>query len=341
MVDDFERKHGYFVDRCEFDGDFVVPPHLKNLAHMFAVKTMRLQGGLFGSLSRSRTFLTLQTNSRDYLHSSVPDLSRSAPTTPGSSQRMHLANSVESVLEENNDPNGLRGLGATTTNNGTAGSTLMASHEMRRMSEQDSIEYKRGIMKISKMINNKQPIVYTTTPSHFRNNSEPMNRLFPLNSKIPPPPPSQITKKPNNIVIIDGHMPSSSRSNKNHTNNLNNNNNNNLINQQQQKTAAAAVLYSNNQESVLSSCSMHNISALDASSISKWGNVRNSNSFSSELNVNTLSRYTIPRVSLLGSAGNGGNNDGNSRGAGTPKLGIVLTDGRQKSPHNGVDDSAA
>lgn len=312
MVDEFERKHGPVVDRSEFDGEFVVPPHLKNLAHMFSAKPMRLQGGLLGSLSRSRTFLTLQVNSRDYLHSSVPDLSRSVPTTPSSNQRMTLANSVESVLEEN-DSTMLRPPSATA--NGAI--------EMRRMSEQDSVQYKRGAMKLSKMA--KQPIIYTTTPSHFRNNSEPMNRLFPFNSKTPPPPPSQVSKKSN--TCFEGIINRSA----------NNNNLSKQLQQQQQKSAAAAVLLRNSNESstTYGSSSMHNISTFDTSSISKWGNVRNSNSFSAELNINTLSRYTIPRVSLAGT------NNGGSGGAGSPTTGILLTDSRRNSPHNGVEDSAA
>uniref|UniRef100_A0A6B2EJ04 Putative ste20-like serine/threonine-protein kinase n=1 Tax=Phlebotomus kandelakii TaxID=1109342 RepID=A0A6B2EJ04_9DIPT len=99
MIDEYEKKHNVVTDRTEFDGDIVVPPHLRNHT-LFNSRPMRLHGGLLGSLTRSRTLLSLSNSSRDSMHGSVPDLSRSVPNTPNISQKLTLANSVDSVLEE-------------------------------------------------------------------------------------------------------------------------------------------------------------------------------------------------------------------------------------------------
>lgn len=75
MIDGFERKHGPVEDRSIFDGEITVPPHLRNLS-LTSIRANRLHGSIFGSLSRSRTFLNLTPNARHTFHGSVPDLSR-------------------------------------------------------------------------------------------------------------------------------------------------------------------------------------------------------------------------------------------------------------------------
>ncbi|XP_055692600.1 STE20-like serine/threonine-protein kinase isoform X1 [Lutzomyia longipalpis] len=100
MIDEYEKKHNVVTDRAEFDGDIVVPAHLRNNT-LLNSRPMRLHGGILGSLTRSRTLLSLSHSSRDSMHGSVPDLSRSVPNTPHiSHQKLSLANSVDSVLEE-------------------------------------------------------------------------------------------------------------------------------------------------------------------------------------------------------------------------------------------------
>lgn len=281
MVDAYEKKHGIVEDRTQFDGEIVVPPHLRHMTHMLGSRPMRLHGGLLGSLSRSRTFLTLPTNSRDNLHSSVPDLSRnSLPNTPNSNvHRMILANSVESVIEEASDQHNknsssrLKRIGPLN---------LLFSHspdkvELRRKSEQD--------IKTIRSTKSAAPIVYTTTPSHYRNNSDSMKHIIPFRV--------QTTKKPNSI--FDGMVNRSS----------------------QQKTQIM-------KQDALASSSLHNISTLGTSNTSKWGPIRNSNSFSSDFNVNSLAtRYTIPRP-LLGN-----------------EQGVVLKHTNGGSGGANVDDSAA
>lgn len=279
MVDDYERKHGEVEDRSIFDGEIVVPPHLRNMTHTLGSRPLRLHGGLLGNLSRSRTFLSLSSNSRENLHSSVPDLSRSVPSTPSQKSRLTLANSVESVLEETENPKKVQtktSVNYIFSNNGV---------ELRRKSEQDNLQILRNRNNVNSAHVNtskKSSVVYTTTPSHHRHTSEPMNRLFPMRAQL---------KKP--ATIIEGITNRTSVSN----------NQNNLPNKI---------------ESQLSSSSMHNISTMD--NHSKWGNVRNSNSFSADLSVGSLSKYTIPRVSLTNNS----------------TQGVVL---KNNNEHN--DDSAA
>lgn len=74
MIDAYEQNHGPVDDRSIFDGEITVPPHLRNMS-LTNLRPNRLQSGLFGSLSRSRTFLTMPTNSRHTFHGSVPNLS--------------------------------------------------------------------------------------------------------------------------------------------------------------------------------------------------------------------------------------------------------------------------
>lgn len=70
MVDAHEAEFGK-VDRSIFDGEFVVPPHLRNANFQRQSSIMFL-----GTMSRSRTFLTLTKDSGKGYHGSVPDLTR-------------------------------------------------------------------------------------------------------------------------------------------------------------------------------------------------------------------------------------------------------------------------
>lgn len=73
MIDAYEQKHGPVEDRTIFDGEIIVPPHLRNMS-LSSLRASRVS--LFGSLSRSRTFLNFSQNARHTFHGSVPDLSR-------------------------------------------------------------------------------------------------------------------------------------------------------------------------------------------------------------------------------------------------------------------------
>lgn len=95
-MSNYELRHGP-IDRKEFEGEFVVPQEIRNRS---AKGSLRIHGGLL-TLSRSRTFLSLSNGNRSFIHSSTPDLSRSVPNTPGSSHKVSLTSSYDSVLEEN------------------------------------------------------------------------------------------------------------------------------------------------------------------------------------------------------------------------------------------------
>lgn len=70
MIDAHEAEFGNLADRTIFDGEFVVPPHLRNANFQRQSSIMFL-----GTMSRSRTFLTLKDSGKGY-HGSVPDLTR-------------------------------------------------------------------------------------------------------------------------------------------------------------------------------------------------------------------------------------------------------------------------
>ena len=100
QLDNYEDCYGP-TDRTKFDGDFFVPPELRNRITS-SKGSLRIHSGLL-TISRSRTFLSLSNNNRSSIHNSTPDLSRSMPNTPGSSHKLSLTSSYDSVLEENEE----------------------------------------------------------------------------------------------------------------------------------------------------------------------------------------------------------------------------------------------
>lgn len=99
MIDAYEQKHGPVDDRSIFDGEIVVPPHLRNMS-LTSLRANRLHGSLFGSLSRSRTFLNFSQNARHTYHGSVPDLSRNHSTF---SRNNNSNNNVDGYDYDDND----------------------------------------------------------------------------------------------------------------------------------------------------------------------------------------------------------------------------------------------
>lgn len=97
MIDAYEHKHGPVEDRSIFDGEITVPPHLRNMS-LSSLRANRLHGSIFGSLSRSRTFLNISQNSRNTFHGSVPDLSRHPFT-----YRSNTSDSNVDVDDDDND----------------------------------------------------------------------------------------------------------------------------------------------------------------------------------------------------------------------------------------------
>lgn len=117
MIDDYELKYDVVVDRSEFDGDIVVPQHLRRSSGGFL--NNRVSSGILGSLTRSRTLLTMSggpqmsnstggRSSPSIAHGSVPDLSRSSVVSSGigSASGQSMTSSINTrtpLLEESSD----------------------------------------------------------------------------------------------------------------------------------------------------------------------------------------------------------------------------------------------
>lgn len=168
MVDAYEQKYGPVENRSEFDGEIIVPPHLRNMS-LINFRPNRLHGGLLGSLSRSRTFLTLSTNTCHTFHGSVPDLSRNSCTNKsnGNNAILSKVNSSSSstiLVDVVNDRN----------------CDVMHTHSLSRIQHLNKsvndVEYRRKSEDQSYLhasrdrhIKLQRPQIYTTKPSEYRN----------------------------------------------------------------------------------------------------------------------------------------------------------------------------
>lgn len=178
MVDEYELKYGPVDDRSIFDGEIIVPPHLKNQT---INRSTRIHGGLLGSLNRSRTFLNLPTNlnSRESLiHGSVPDLSRSLPNTPNTNHKSQPDFSIEESNEESvkvvsnlkSSFNGrVKQMAAGSSKNLRRGSDDLPPTGQRR----------NNVIGISGKM--------STANHHNRNYSEPNNKYVPVRTQIKKP----------------------------------------------------------------------------------------------------------------------------------------------------------
>lgn len=108
MIDDYEHKFDVVVDRSEFEGEIVVPQHLRKSGGGFL--NNRISGsGLLGSLTRSKTLLNMGGGSvgsgSSLVLGSVPDLSRSSVSsgTMVSSTGGHSTTIGSALLEESSD----------------------------------------------------------------------------------------------------------------------------------------------------------------------------------------------------------------------------------------------
>lgn len=197
MVVAYEQKYGPVENRSELDGDIVVPSHLRNVSLINSRPIRAIHTGLFGSLSRSRTFLTLSKNTSHTYHGSVPDLSRNScninKNNNNFNQNKTSSNNAKSVLllkskansasfgsvrmtdEGDDDAGGGRG-GAADCNNYSTHSLSRVQHlnksldievECRRKSEDQTyfhMSQQRQNIKIQ-----SRPVTYQTKPSDFRN----------------------------------------------------------------------------------------------------------------------------------------------------------------------------
>lgn len=186
MVDDYEKKYGP-CDRSEFEGEFVVPPELRNRTNSLNLRALKLHGGFLG-LSKSRTFLTLPVRYKQNIHASVPDLSRSVPTTPGSNHKISLATSCDSVLEEPEEENE-----KTSKKSGKNKVTKYffsdsGGVQFRRKSE-DLLDDRKNPSKTTNKVGGSAGRAFVSMqPNQFRQNSEPETRYIPVRVKLGKPP---------------------------------------------------------------------------------------------------------------------------------------------------------
>lgn len=264
MIDDYERKYGP-CDRTEFEGEFVVPPELRNKTNTLNMRALKLHGGFLG-LSKSRTFLTLPVRHKQNIHASVPDLSRSVPTTPGSNHKISLAASCDSVLEEpeleqvadRNTSSGNRVIKYVFTEDGV---------QLRRKSEDmlDARQRSQHIPKSSTKVHPNQMggsagrAFNSMQLNHVRQNSDPSSRYIPVRAKLYKPPLTSLFDSMKN------------RSGSKSTDSI-------------------------------SGHSLYSIASSPDNSPNetpvKTGGIKTSTSFASELGVNVYSTCSIPRVNL-------------------------------------------
>lgn len=181
MVDVYEIKNGPVDDRSIFDGEIIVPPHLKNTT--IYTRSTRIHGGLLGSLNRSRTFLNLPTNlnSRESLiHGSVPDLSRSVPNTPNTNHKSHPDFTIENIGEEKVVSNlklSFNGRVKQMAGGSSSRNSRRGSDDLPPTGHRSS---RNNIIGISGKMS-------STNHHHNRNNSEPNNKYIPNRTQIKKP----------------------------------------------------------------------------------------------------------------------------------------------------------
>lgn len=259
QIDDYERRHGP-TDRSDFDGEFFVPAEVRDRVNS-AKGSLRIHGGLL-TISRSRTFLSLSSGSRSSIHSSTPDLSRSVPTTPGSNHKISLTSSYDSVLEENEEDGVIiikKGKAKDKKKNGKSHrSTVQQIFGSNNVQLRRKSEELLDSRKSSSSSSNVSMMAVQKQQQHVRQSSDQGYRLIPR------------VKKPSGF--IDGF--------KRETVNIND------------TTRFTASTSKSSAELDSETTIEHDLSP------TRWGNVRGSNSFAGDMNISTLSTYTIPRVSL-------------------------------------------
>lgn len=263
QVDNYERRFG-LIDRSDFDGEFYVPAEVRSRMNS-AKGSLRIHGGLL-TISRSRTFLSLSNSSNSTIHSSTPDLSRSVPNTPGSNHKISLTSSYDSVLEENEEDGVIiikKGKAKDKKKDGKSKHSSIqhifpSNIPLRRKSE-DLLESRCSTNK-----NDADPMIAVQQQSlHVRQSSDQSYRLIPRVKK--------------SSGFIDGFM--------------------NRSNVQSVDIRESTYFTALNSESTAEQNHDTMVQEDDVTP-ARWGNVRGSNSFAADLNISSLSTYTIPRVSL-------------------------------------------
>lgn len=263
QVDEYERRFGP-SDRSEFDGEFIVPAEVRNRMNS-SKGSLRIHGGLL-TISRSRTLLSLSSGGRSSIHSSTPDLSRSVPNTPGSNHKLSLTSSYDSVLEENEDDGVMiikKGKGKDKKKNGKSYHSSV-QHIFANNTNSSHMRRKSEDLlesRASTSSSNASMMVVQKQQNHVRQSSDQAFRLIPRVKKS---------------GFMDGFM---NRSNGQSAN----------VRETTNFTASTSK----------STAALNTATVIEHdTSPNQWGQVRGSNSFAADLNISSLSTYSIPRVSL-------------------------------------------
>lgn len=237
-----------------------MPAEVRNRVNS-AKGSLRIHGGLL-TISRSRTFLSLSSSGKSSIHSSTPDLSRSVPNTPGSNHKISLTSSYDSVLEENEEDGVIiikKGKAKDKKKNGKSHrSTVQQIFGSNNVQVRRKSEELLDSRKSSTSSSNVSMMAVQKQYQHVRQDSDQGFRLIPR------------VKKPSGF--IDGYKKESPN-----------------INDSTRFTTSSS---RSSAELDIEGSIQHELSP------TRWGNVRGSNSFSADLNISSLSTYTIPRVSL-------------------------------------------
>lgn len=266
QVDGFEYKYGP-TDRSDFDGEFIVPAEVRNRVNS-SKGSLRIHGGLL-TISRSRTFLTLSSGSKSSIHSSTPDLSRSVPNTPGSNHKLSLTSSYDSVLEENEDDGVIvikKGKGKDKKKNSKSYASIQNIFSSNNVQMRRKSEDLLETRTLTSS-SNVSMIAVQKQQQHVRQSSDQAYRLIP---RVKPP---------------SGYIDETIR------------HNTQSVNVQGTSRFSASTSKS--------TAALNNQTIVEQESTPRWGNVRGSNSFAADLNISSLSTYTIPRVSLSHGTHNG------------------------------------
>uniref|UniRef100_W4VR62 Putative catalytic domain of ste20-like kinase-like protein serine/threonine kinase n=1 Tax=Corethrella appendiculata TaxID=1370023 RepID=W4VR62_9DIPT len=292
MVDEYEKKYGP-VDRREFDGEFIVPPEIRNRSNSLNTRSLRLHGGLL-NISRSRTFLTLpinQFNNRNNsMHGSVPDLSRSMPNTPNSGHKLTLASSYDSVLEENENEN--TDTSPTKSSQSNSSSATQSTIKYAFTQETGHIRRKSEELLSTKRIH-KSPIrnlfnsssSTTTRPTTSRLANSPLTSTPSFSSQNKQN--SELSMSTPRLIPVRAHLNSNASQ-------FHNNSIQFRTNDGTPVNSSTPIIVTNN----------HSNSNSIPRVKSNWGQTRGTNSFSQNLSMNSVSTYSIPRVSLYNNVKN-------------------------------------
>lgn len=270
MVEEFEANYGP-CDRSEFEGEFVVPPELRSRTNSVNLRSLKLHGGFLG-LSKSRTFLTLPHRHSHNIHASVPDLSRSVPTTPGSNHKLSLASSYDSVLEEPENSHSKSGKKSKPPKKVKQYFYADQSVQLRRKSDDyilgDGVSSRHSNKHSILRKNVKEdltPREFTSLQiNHMRQSSEPSNRYIPVRVQLKKQSPLS------SMLTSMGRQP---------------------------RLSAGKSVPS------LYSIESSNDNTPDTSPNKSKATMKNSSSFTAELSPKQYSTFSIPRVSLNATKG--------------------------------------